>query len=321
MNEKTIIDNVVSNEKSQNESSKKVENQSTQSNKVENPASFKKGKKDNATSKIIGASAAAAAAGFAVGVITPLQVFPQALEIDEDMDTTLTDEISVDESMIIYTNPTAENSIDEYLEVATSVDDSMSFNEAFAAARQEIGAGGLFIWQGHTYGTYYADEWNAMSAEEREEYWANVHQTTSHINEEINSVEESIELEDVLVDEIPAEPQGGWDNEYNDDVSETEAQIVAEEIPVEPQEGWNMEDAEADIESVEDAIADALLDAMFDSVEEGNILFDDTISEDLLEENFDDGGVTENPDIDLLASNYTDPYIPIDNDMDMSEFA
>ena len=60
MNEKTIIDNVVSNEKSQNESSKKVENQSTQSNKVENPASFKKGKKDNATSKIIGASAAAA---------------------------------------------------------------------------------------------------------------------------------------------------------------------------------------------------------------------------------------------------------------------
>ena len=166
MNEKTIIDNVVSNEKSQNESSKKVENQSTQSNKVENPASFKKGKKDNATSKIIGASAAAAAAGFAVGVITPLQVFPQALEIDEDMDTTLTDEISVDESMIIYTNPTAENSIDEYLEVATSVDDSMSFNEAFAAARQEIGAGGLFIWQGHTYGTYYADEWNAMSAEE-----------------------------------------------------------------------------------------------------------------------------------------------------------
>ena len=161
----------------------------------------------------------------------------------------------------------------------------------------------------------------ALSPEEREEYWANVHQTTSHINEEINSVEESIELEDVLVDEIPAEPQGGWDNEYNDDVSETEAQIVAEEIPVEPQEGWTMEDAEADIESVEDAIADALLDAMFDSVEEGNILFDDTISEDLLEENFDDGGVTENPDIDLLASNYTDPYIPIDNDMDMSEFA
>ena len=76
-----------------------------------------------------------------------------------------------------------------------------------------------------------------------------------------------------------------------------------------------------DVNEIDDAIADALLDAMFDSVEEGNILFDDTISEDLLEENFDDGGVTENPDIDLLASNYTDPYIPIDNDMDMSEFA
>lgn len=54
--------------------------------------------------------------------------------------------------------------------IATSVNDDMSFSEAFAAARQEVGAGGAFEWHGNVYGTYYADEWNNMTPEEREEY-------------------------------------------------------------------------------------------------------------------------------------------------------
>jgi hypothetical protein len=59
---------------------------------------------------------------------------------------------------------------DGEVQVAAGVNDDMSFGEAFAAARQEVGPGGVFEWHGQIYGTYYADEWNNMSAEERAEY-------------------------------------------------------------------------------------------------------------------------------------------------------
>lgn len=59
------------------------------------------------------------------------------------------------------------------LPVAT-VSDDMSFGEAFAAAREQVGAGGVFEWRGGIYGTYYADEWNAMSPEERAEFGSHV---------------------------------------------------------------------------------------------------------------------------------------------------
>ncbi len=55
------------------------------------------------------------------------------------------------------------------------VSDEMSFSEAFASARAEVGAGGIFEWRGGVYGTYYKDEWDAMTDEEKQEY-------ASHIN-------------------------------------------------------------------------------------------------------------------------------------------
>lgn len=56
--------------------------------------------------------------------------------------------------------------------VATGVNDNMSFNEAFAAARSEVGAGGCFVWHGNVYGTYYANEWNAMTPAQHDEFTA-----------------------------------------------------------------------------------------------------------------------------------------------------
>lgn len=54
------------------------------------------------------------------------------------------------------------------------VDDDMSFGEAFAAAREQVGAPGVFEWHGNTYGTYYAEEWNEMSVADRSEFIHNV---------------------------------------------------------------------------------------------------------------------------------------------------
>lgn len=59
---------------------------------------------------------------------------------------------------------------DGNIAVATGVTDDMSFNQAFAAARTEVGAGGAFEWRGNVYGTYYAEEWNNMTPVEKAEF-------------------------------------------------------------------------------------------------------------------------------------------------------
>lgn len=54
------------------------------------------------------------------------------------------------------------------------VSDDMSFGQAFAAARQQVGAGGVFTWHGKVYGTYYKEEWDSMTAEEKADFQASV---------------------------------------------------------------------------------------------------------------------------------------------------
>ena len=57
----------------------------------------------------------------------------------------------------------------EGLKVAT-VDDSMSFSQAFEAARAQVGAGGVFTWHGNIFNTYTADEWKAMSNADKHQF-------------------------------------------------------------------------------------------------------------------------------------------------------
>ena len=66
---------------------------------------------------------------------------------------------------------------DEGVRIA-QVDDKATFAEAFADARAQVGPGGAFEWRGHVYNTYYAEEWNNMSAEERAEYQSKIDYTT-----------------------------------------------------------------------------------------------------------------------------------------------
>lgn len=63
-----------------------------------------------------------------------------------------------------------DDAVDAGVDFAEGVNDDMSFNEAFAAARAEVGAGGAFEWRGQIYGTYYADEWEAMSDSEKDAF-------------------------------------------------------------------------------------------------------------------------------------------------------
>lgn len=47
-----------------------------------------------------------------------------------------------------------------------SIGNDMSFGEAFAAAREQVGPGGVFCWHGGVYNTFTAEEWNAMTPAE-----------------------------------------------------------------------------------------------------------------------------------------------------------
>lgn len=63
----------------------------------------------------------------------------------------------------------ADNTTGVQLPVAQLHND-LSFGEAFAAARAEVGPGGVFLWHGGIYNTYTAEEWNAMTAEQKNDF-------------------------------------------------------------------------------------------------------------------------------------------------------
>lgn len=61
--------------------------------------------------------------------------------------------------------------------VASSVNDMMLFPDAFSTARAEVnGGGGFFQWNGDIYNTYTQEEWNAMSPEQKLEYWKSINE-------------------------------------------------------------------------------------------------------------------------------------------------
>jgi hypothetical protein len=62
----------------------------------------------------------------------------------------------------------------EHVAIAQNVDDTMSFEDAFAAARTEVNGGeGIFTWHGEVYNTYLLEEWTALSIPDRQVFLAN----------------------------------------------------------------------------------------------------------------------------------------------------
>lgn len=102
------------------------------------------------------------------------------------------------------------------------VSDAMSFNEAFAAARAEVGPGGVFAWHGGIYGTYYETEWDALSDVQKTEYAQSVHPpvTPEHIQVNvINEIHPEVVV-DVREVEVP-DNQSHMASRTTDDISET----------------------------------------------------------------------------------------------------
>lgn len=128
--------------------------------------------------------------------------------------------------------------------VATSVNDDMSFTDAFNAAREEVGSGGVFEWHGYIYSTYTDDEWNSMSEAEREEYGSHFNWTPEESDDVTASVASDVDADDVEVtvdgpadepyaqeDVADVEPAGGNDPHLVDasdvvDVDDPEVEVL-----------------------------------------------------------------------------------------------
>lgn len=92
--------------------------------------------------------------------------------------------------------------VDDVQEHAFVADDSDSFADAFAAARDAQGPGGTFIWHGKLFNTYTADEWNDMSQAERNAF---THDAVVDHNDEVVLAQEG-ELKPTAVPDVTEVP-------------------------------------------------------------------------------------------------------------------
>ena len=190
---------------------------------------------DNKWKKVVIAGVPAIALGSVAGVFAAKNV-----DVEE-----------VVEEINASTSGPVEQSIPEpigEIEVATGVNNDMTFDEAFTAAREEVGAGGVFEWNGTVYGTYYETEWNSLTAEEQAQF---SHEAMGIPYEPEAMTEEPTEpvvaeVEPEAIAEEPTEPV----------VAEVEPEAIAEE-PTEP--------VVAEVES--EAIAEEPTDAVVAEVE------------------------------------------------------
>lgn len=105
----------------------------------------------------------------------------------------------------IVSNPNLEEpaSLDE-IQFAVTPDNDMSFNDAFASARKEVGPNGVFEWRGSVFSTYYSEEWDNLSDEYKEEFGKH------NWKEEMDNLEDTGE-NDTDVDGADATDEEGLD--------------------------------------------------------------------------------------------------------------
>lgn len=215
--------------------------------------------------------------------------------------------------------------VDESIQTATRVDDAMSFSQAFAEARAEVGPGGVFEWHGNLYGTYTAEEWDHMSAAERAEYnehfaWANSSERTGHNGSTASDEVQVVRHETVPQTSYNAQPDDevstNTNGEATNDTQNAEVEVLGVEHDAES--GMNFGAALVDDQEV------ILIDVDNDSVFE--IMAVDTNQDNQITENemadisnqrltVDDmGGFNNsNPNANLYASTDGPDYLDYSN--------
>lgn len=125
---------------------------------------------------------------------------------------------------------------DGSIEFAEGVNDEMSFADAFAAARAEVGAGGAFVWHGEVYGTYTAAEWNAMSEEQQQEWGSHFTWNQGENQETEGNDDDGRGGPEEVTGEQENEVRGGEQEQQTPQVQEQQTPQVQEQQTPEVQE-------------------------------------------------------------------------------------
>lgn len=160
-----------------NEATRLIEDETIQ--KKESSKEVKAGSKKSRKTNTMAAGAGGFVAGVAVGVgATAMAGNVASVSLDPEIVDEKYKEVKVEEA------PTAEEQVETPAEgqailandegIRYAHVEADNFNDAYAQARAQVGPGGVFEYNGKIYSTYTKEEWNDMSATERNEYQARV---------------------------------------------------------------------------------------------------------------------------------------------------
>lgn len=212
----------------EDEATQFAENESSQiSEKVAAPSETKAKSVKSSVKK----AAVGAGAGLLIGGISTL--FMGMRQADAESDEAEAKEDPTDQEM------NQMDLVDDTLQIAEASNEDLSFNEAFQAARAEVGPGGVFTWHGNLYGTYTMEEWDNLTSDEKAEYasrihWDNIDSTESDVAE---FAPETTDADEISSEEVTvAEPT--YDDEEDDDIEVISVQhddeVVVDEYQGEP---------------------------------------------------------------------------------------
>lgn len=220
--------------------------------------------------------------------------------------------------------------------IAGNITDDMSYSEAFAAARQQCGAGGVFPWRGNWYGTYYANEWDSLSPEYKNTFSSHNYQLPQGYYADNDAVANSGQGQSVVADEPTVETTDtdeavdttatadttettdAADSVVTTDAADAEVQILMPEIANVDGETFAYVPTQIDGQDV--VFVDMDIDGQYDYAIVNNGLNAEPTIYDLSEQNIGNAEIIEMRDdekTDYLVSNDLPDYA---NDAPVDEF-
>ena len=80
--------------------------------------------------------------------------------------------------------------------ISTLAGDDMSFHDAFAIARAEVGMGGIFHYEGKTYNTYLQEEFTSMTDAQKQEFYNSIPKDIQIASHDV-SLKDNIEIDSI----------------------------------------------------------------------------------------------------------------------------
>ena len=128
------------------------------------------------------------------------------------------------------------------------ISDDLTFEQAFAEAREQVGPGGVFHWHGAIFSTYTADEWDSMTEEEQNHF-------ADMVRPEVDA--NQVDVEDIAMEDT-IEPDSDIDDEGADAFAQADVepdQVMDQDVAEVPVHETNEGFIQADIREAEDGFA------------------------------------------------------------------